>query len=338
MPSDLERSLLDQGLAQIRALGVTVDASQPEAADGEETLVRLRDHDAVADFAVRLRLRPTSAALTDASDLAEGDLLVTRSMPEKLAEIARTHGVNFVDAAGNMYIRRRGLVLDVRGRRPPTAAEASNGRTSRAFKAFGLRVVFLLLCDPDRINSPYRALAQSVGASLGTVHGVITDLEVWGHLSSDDGRRRLHRTRELFDRWVDAYALILYDRLTLAWFDTPDPAWWRRADEDLRDAHAQWGGETAAHHLDPHLRPQRTVVYADVVPSRLVANYRLTKAATDAPVEIRSRFWQSADDAGLTVPTPLIYADLIASADPRLLDAAADLRTADALLRRLDRS
>jgi hypothetical protein len=66
-------------------------------------------------------------------------------------------------------------------------------------------------------------------------------------------------------------------------------------------------------------------------------HYRFRKADGDGGVEIRQRFWHLPTDSSLTVPSPLIYGDLIASGDPRLAEAAADLRENDALLQRLDR-
>jgi hypothetical protein len=69
----------------------------------------------------------------------------------------------------------------------------------------------------------------------------------------------------------------------------------------------------------------------------MIAEYRLRKAAGEGDVEVRQRFWHLDDRREeLTVPTPLVYADLVASADPRQLEAAAHLRGHDDLLRRLD--
>src|SRR5262249_50409929 len=146
-----------------------------------------------------------------------------------------------------------------------------------------------------------------------------------------------HRTRELFGRWVEAYTFDLYPRLTLARFDAPDPNWWTGADDALHAAHAQWGGETAAHFLDRRPRPARAVVYAPEVPRRLAPEYRLRKATGEGNVEIRERFWDLPDATTQpTVPTPLVYADLIASGEPRQVEAATKLRERDDLLRRLD--
>jgi hypothetical protein len=172
--------------------------------------------------------------------------------------------------------------------------------------------------------------------SLGTVQWVLTELEVAGYATTKP--RQLYQTRGLFNRWVEAYTLNLWPRLTLATFDATDPSWWRGADDDLRAAGAQWGGESAAHKINPRLLPQRAVIYAPEVPRTLALEHRFRKPEREGDVEIRQLFWHLPADPSLTVPTPLIYADLVASADPRLTEAAADLRENDALLRRLDRA
>jgi hypothetical protein len=85
------------------------------------------------------------------------------------------------------------------------------------------------------------------------------------------------------------------------------------------------------------LHPKRAVIYAPDVPKRLATEYRFRRSEGEGSVEVRQRFWLLPADPSLTVPTPLIYADLVASGDPRLAEAAADLRESDALLQRLDR-
>jgi hypothetical protein len=267
-------------------------------------------------------------------------LVVTSYVPEPVAESLRHQDIHYVDSAGNMFLRGKGLLIDIRGhRRPATVDLAASDRPLRAFKPSGLRVLFVLLAEPGLVNASYRDIARSSGTSLGTVQLVLKELGDGGYVDPGQSVRSLHRTRELFGRWVEAYAFDLHPRLTLARFDAADPSWWTGADDALRAAHAQWGGETAAHFLDRRLRPARAVVYAPEVPRRIALEYRMQKATGEGNVEIRERFWSLPDArTQATVPTPLVYADLIASGEPRLLEAATKLRERDDLLRRLDHS
>jgi hypothetical protein len=171
------------------------------------------------------------------------------------------------------------------------------------------------------------------------VHGVLTELQENGYVSGGEEVRRLHRSRDLFQRWVDAYAIDLYPRLEYARFDAPDPLWWRHSTEEVQANGGQWGAEVAAHLLGSRLLPARATIYATDIPSRLAIQRRFRRATHDGNVEIRQRFWsrQLGQDAP-TVPTPLIYADLVASGDPREIEAAEYLRDNDEVLRRLAES
>jgi hypothetical protein len=327
---NMERDMLAQGLDHLRELGVTVIGAR----DGTVTV---QSRGAAEELTVQVKARPTPASIQAlAQPAAAGTLLVTAYMPDPLGALARQLGVNFVDLAGNAFLMADGLHIDVRGRRSPQALRPIDARPSRALKGMGQRITFVLLADPDGAEFTLRDVAYGLGLSVGTVQGAIKDLEEAGYVSSDGRQRRLHRTRELLDRWVDAYSLDLQFQLSLGRFDAPDPSWWQHADESLRRTGALWGGETAAHRMDPHLRPGRSVVYATSVQGSFIAENRLTRADGEGSVDIRKRFWHLRDDERLIVPTPLIYADLMASADPRLLAAAADLRSSDALLQRLD--
>jgi hypothetical protein len=333
-------SLLQSALRHLSDAGLHVTELGGGDDDGADALLEIAGPVGAARYEVQVKSRvsPGSAAAIPRPD--RGRLLVvTGHVPEPVGQAWRSQDVHYVDAAGNMYLRWDGVLLDVRGRpRPSAPRPAQPGQPLRSFGPTGLKVLFALLVEQDLAAATYRDIAEVAHASLGTVQWVFKELEALGHLSSGPPARRLHRVPDLFNRWVEAYVLNLSPRLSMARFDVPDPSWWSHADDALRAEHAQWGGETAAHRLNPHLRPARAVIYASRVPKRLAIDYHFFRTDGPGSVEIRERFWHLREDPPeLTVPTPLVYADLVASADPRQLEAAADLREHDALLRRLDR-
>jgi hypothetical protein len=324
-----DSELWESALAHLTEAGVAVDNVTDAHAD-------LISHGRRSTYMVQLKhnMSPALAQMTRAA-VGQRLLLVAPHISDRAGEVLRSQDVHYVDSVGNMYLRGDGLLLDVRGRRRPTARPGALGQPLRAFKPGGLKVVFTLLADPDLVAAPYREIARASGTSVGTVHWVLNELEVAGYATT--APRRLYRTRSLLDRWAEAYALNLWPRLILARFDAMDPSWWAKADDALRAADCQWGGETAVHQINPRLRPKRAVIYAPDIPKRLATDFRFRKAEGEGGVEIRQRFWKLPEGSSLTVPTPLIYGDLIAAADPRLAEAAADLRKSDALLQRLDR-
>jgi hypothetical protein len=318
--------------------GVTtkVEASKSPTTDGR---LRVDTPTGLLTYEIELKSRvSTNSAATLVTEQSRRRVIVTEYVSDPVAAILHRSGVHYMDTAGNMYLRGPGLLIDIRGRpRRPTTDDLKPA-TLRAFRASGVRVLFSLLCEPESVAAPYRQIAHRSSVSLGTVQKVLTELDETGYVYSD-GQRRLQRLSELLDRWVEAYTLNLWPKLTLGRFDTTDHDWWRRIDPILRATEAQWGGETAAHRLQTRLSPEKAVIYAATIPSELVIAGRLRKAQDQGDVEIRRRFWNfDEDQPPITVPTPLVYADLLATADPRQREAAEHLRANDKLLRRLSNS
>ncbi len=324
-------TLLDAALVHLSEAGL-------EVARVSDEVVEVTGPAGSERYGLQVRSRVSAGSALAAPRVPDRKLLIVAPyVSEPVAEAWRHMDIYFVDTAGNMFLRGNGILVDVRGhRRPGVPGPTDPDRPLRAFKPSGLKVLFALLADRDLANRNYREIAHASGTALGTVQWVMKELAEGGYLDPSTTGRQLHRLRELFDRWVTAYALDLHPRLTLARFDAPDPTWWRDADAVLREAGAQWGGETAAHFLHRRLRPARAIVYATGIPRHLVVAYRLRKATAQGDVEIRQRFWHLPDDGHITVPSPLVYADLVASADPRQLEAASHLREHDAVLRRID--
>lgn len=321
--------LLDSALARLADAGVTV-----AEIDDKQLQLSFDGRTFTYEIQLKSKVSPASAHTTRPSP-GRRLLLIAPHISDQSGEALRQQHVHYVDSVGNMYLRGDGLLLDVHGRTGPSIRPGSPGKPLRAFKSSGLKVIFALLADPDLVAAPYRDIGRASGVSLGTVQWVLAELETAGYVTIKP--RQLYRTRNLFDRWVEAYAFDLWPRLTLASFDAMDPDWWKNADESVRAAGALWGGESAAHRMNPRLRPRRAVLYAPSIPRQLAIDYRFRKPQGEGGVEIRQIFWRLRANDSLTVPTPLIYGDLVASADPRLTEAAADLRENDALLQRLDR-
>ena len=184
-----------------------------------------------------------------------------------------------------------------------------------------MKLLFALLCRPELAETDYRTLADTVGVALGTVQWVMRDLINDGYVMRL-GRfdRRLVEPKELLDAWVPAYARDLRPRLLLQRFEAEDIRWWRKT--DLRHHGALWGGEPAAARLTKYLKPGTLTIYADKIPARLVAAKRLKKDAAGR-VDFRKKFWRfDTDKRTPTVPPILVYADLLALADPRARETA----------------
>src|SRR2546427_5666814 len=111
-----------------------------------------------------------------------GILVAPYLTPELANHCRQTLDLNFVDTAGNAYVRAPGLFVFVRGERAPahraTAVGGRGGGTTAA-----LRVVFALLCKPELVNAPYRDIAAAADVALGTVGWVFFDLQQRGYIA-----------------------------------------------------------------------------------------------------------------------------------------------------------
>src|ERR1700682_6062826 len=91
---------------------------------------------------VKRALRPSligPIALAFAED-REDRLLITDYATPPLAELLRSRGIQFIDGAGNAYLKRRGLLVFVTGRRPEAPLLAL--KTLRVFRPSGLKAIF----------------------------------------------------------------------------------------------------------------------------------------------------------------------------------------------------
>jgi hypothetical protein len=185
---------------------------------------------------------------------------------------------------------------------------------------------------------PLRQLAHASGVSLGTAKMVVDELTAAGYLYEGASGRRLTRGGELLNRWSEAYSIVLDPALSLGEFSTGDLSWWRQSERELLELGIQVGGEAAASLLDSYLQPSSLTLYVDEIPLPLIGRHRMARAEGDGNIHIRQRFWQAPERASWCVPSTLIYADLLASGDPRQREHADRIRTSDDRLTRLDRT
>lgn len=335
-PFRVNAALWDAVVEALRARGVEASLVWDDTRGTFATLTA-RGHR--REYAVEARQQVTRAALgTIQPSRSAPTLLVAPHVTRAMAEHSKELGIEFVDAAGNMFLDLPAALIDVEGRRADRDSLLS--RADRIFQPSGLKLCFALLCAPALVEAPLRTLADEARVSLGSAHALLSGLQDAGYVEDRGRTRRLHQTRRLLDRWTEAYDTNLRARLSLGEFDTDDPEPWLAGDVPVTEHGAQWGGETAAALIDGFLRPGAAVVYVDHSPRELVQQFRLRRAKGPGVVRFRERFWGDAAAATARwpwcVPTPLVYADLVGSAEPRQVEAARRLRERDDVLRRID--
>ena len=275
------------------------------------------------------------ALKAEISACSEPALLVAPSLKEPLARQCRELELPFLDGQGNAFLKDKDLLIVVSGQRQ-AAAKAAGQRSATSGKAAmppGARLVFALLSKPELISATSKTLQAASGVALGSVPGVLGDLERQGLL------RRLGWGKGcavsnwglLLDRWGADYPNTLRPKLRSLRFRSPGQGlWWKQVDPQVFGG--QWGGEVAASQLGTVLVPEQSMLYLQPEAMRLgLAQLVKTQGLRSDPegdVTVVEAFWNNERLAlsGATVPIPLVIADLLASLDTRNIEAAGELR------------
>lgn len=248
-------------------------------------------------------------------------LLFTTLVAPRSAETFRRAGVQYLDAAGNVWVEFGDVLVDVRGQRRPVGADQPARTTAgNLFSPGRGRVIFALLAWPQLWEAPQRDLAHAAGVSLGQAHNTLTMLTEAGY-GPDRARPR---QAELLELWAAAFPSGLAKKLALATY---------RGDIDTvkkvnADDRVFVSGEGAADEL---LRPATLTLYVEELDPRLPV---VNKWRSDGPpnIVVRRKFWHAPDNSDALLvgvrpaPQPLVYADLVTSDDPRVRTVAKEWR------------
>ena len=281
------------------------------------------------------------AVLTDSPTLTRvlqleqpaGDplLILAGSIHPRSAHELRSAGIQFLDGAGNAYVRFGGVLIDVRGRRPDPAT-VQDRRTVRPsaglFTPRRAQVIFSLLSWPELLESPVRTLAAAAKVSLGQAQSTLKLLDEQGFLNRRS--KRLMRREVLTERWADAYATGLGPKTMLQTFHG-DPAHLDLVHHGV----VYVGGEQSTPWIT---NPETATLYVEDLSPRMIFDNRWR---TDGPANImvHTVFWAPPDHemqppSSFPAPVPplLVYADLKAAGEPRQLEAAQHVRDSHAHL------
>lgn len=334
-PLNATGDMLARAIAMLQGFGLTAtQTAAPKGGAGADAWLRLGWGREQKLYAVVVRRRLTPAVLGPVLHQLAGikgqALLIADYVTPPMAQRLRENGAAFVDAVGNAWLEQPGLVIWHTGNKPAAVPKA--GKAARVFQPAGIRVVFALLCEPDRVNAPVREIANAAGVAHGTAGHILDDLRRMGHVLEFGRRagargharqRQLHQRRRLLDVWVEVYAQVLRPQLDPRRYralNAQTQEWWKKA--TYREIGAWLGGEGAAELVTRYLKPQDITIYAD----DRAAFLKKHKLVVDpqGPVIILDRFWnfELRWEFPDVVPPVLIYADLLATGDGRCLETA----------------
>lgn len=334
MNKERETTALIEGAAEkLRALGLTVQAQKKtKPVIDADAWLRIARGAQATNYAVEVKRRMNRATLGAAlarlqhlaAEAKQPALLVTDYVTPPMADIIREAGFEFLDAAGNAYLNRPGILLFHTGFKPQTKAAAF--KPNQLFTNTALKILFALICKPELAAATQRELAQAANVALGAAPAVLAHMRGEGLLlGATAQKRRFRLTKRALDDWALGYARTLRPKTLLGVYDATGFDQWK---EWKLDAHTRWGGEPAANLLVQYLKPGVLTLYTPKLPAKLMAAQRMTRARfplEERVVEIRQPFWGKAIDAAAeanTVPPALVYADLLATGDARCIETA----------------
>ena len=289
-----------------------------------DTVLRIDFFGKTAEYWVEVKTTVTNITAGQIAHQFEGNvakwILITRYVQPQIAKILRELNIQFIGTAGNAYINDPPNFIFIRGNKTqqPIDRKPEEGMLGRA----GIHVIFALLCKRELCNAPYRDIATQALVALGTVAGVMKDLRVQGFLVEDkEKQHRLIRKKELFDKWMTAYAEKLRPKILIGRYKATKPDFWQQAEIDRFDA--QWGGEVAAYRLTHYIKPEIVTIYTRKPIHNLTLDLKLRQDKND-DIELRERFWKCENPEldKTIVPPILVYADLMATGDTRNIETA----------------
>ena len=323
-------TILKKALKKLEeATELTAEAHPDVDPEGPDAVIRITWQNMEWHFAADVKYTLTrmmiGAAVQQLRRHNEKGILVTRYVTPQVADILRENGIQFIDTAGNAYLKEPPLFVFVKGNKPPEGDKEKP--PMRAFRPTGLQIIFAFICNPGLERAQYREIAEVADVALGTVAWVMQDLIKAGNLvkMGKRGRRLIHKDK-LLERWIMAYPEQLKPKNLLGTFRAADADWWKEA--ELPGPETYWGGEIAAAKLTKNLKPQAATIYArDLKPllGWLIKNR--IKQDPEGNIEIVRKFWKfetRPEYRNLTHPI-LIYADLLATADPRNIEIARSI-------------
>ena len=252
---------------------------------------------------------------------------VGRELGETFAEA----GVNFVDLAGNAFVRLGDqYIARIQGKSAPSTP------TEKAMRAPAFRVLFALLADPSLVSATTRALGEAAGgvspqtardARLRLVEsGLLLDSRIGFQWAPGGVARAL-------ERWTAGYASTLYPQLLLGRFRAreQDATALERTLQPKLDAlqvRWAWGGGAAAQNLTGYYRGVQTVVYLEACPPREELRELGLVPDVKGPVSLLEAPGPTAfvNDSASVHPL-LVYTDLLQEGHERAWEAASEVRT-----------
>lgn len=329
-------TLVEACLTTLRSLGPSVGVQLGKtypaelSADGELQLALRRDQPLtflVQTTRTNLSYALAAGFIVRARAFNGNWMLFAPYIAGKIGLHLANNGINYADAVGNCHIQLQSgeLLAHVEGKKPHRdASERSGSRTP------GYQLLFAILAKPALLNLPVRQLAAAAGIGKTAAADQLQRLQKRGLIQRVPSGGAILRRRDILDRWLSAYVDIVRPSWSCGQYRTQitDPELLEREIERLL-AERVWslGGGAAAWRMTQLYRGPHTVLHVETMPTDLLRQLRALPSS-DGPLTIlKTPGTVAYEGPSSHVAHPLlVYTEMLVSADPRMNEAANEIR------------
>lgn len=317
-----EREIANKAVRRLEdATGFRTTLHFYENDEKQDAVLGIINDDYQIEFNVEVKLFVNRARLGMIINQLRGmrgtPLLITEYVNPALMKTMEENEINFIDAAGNALIKVPPLFIKLKGNKLDN--ENKTGIPKKTFNTAALQVIFTLLCNPAMANKTIRVIGENAGTATGTVYNTIQELIEQRYLLGRNFQRyKLINKQDLLERWVTLYPEKLKPKYLVGRYEVNE----RIYEIDIQNFDALWGGEEAAARITNYLKPFVYTIYMGEKQGEFILRNRLKKNPNGNLI-LMKKFWnfQNDDYPGLTHPI-LVYADLLATGDPRNIETA----------------
>jgi hypothetical protein len=250
-------------------------------------------------------------------------IAIAKFIAKDIAQELKESGINYIDRAGNAFIKRGKLLIYITGQKTENPTSSNQ---SRAFQESGIKLIFQLLTHPEYLQLSYRSLADKTSIALGSVSTIMKELEDLRFVVKAKNKRYLKNKVELLERWIVAYNDVLRPRLLKKRFRfSTNEAYnkWYDLSLNVIPGRNIWGGEPGASILTKQLQPQNFTIYTDAGWQSIATELKLIPD-NEGDVEILAIFWKEDEIIANKniAPTLIILAELMSSGKERNTETA----------------
>lgn len=311
-------------LEQLINIPIEIDSSR----QNYDALLRINNQQFIVEAKSTVRTSNQGLVMSQLEEMKQKSnrpiILIAEYISKKATEELKERGINYIDTAGNAFIKYNDLVVLIEGQKK---AKKEKTNQSRAFQEAGLKILFHLLYKPEHLQDSYRKIAEKADVSIGSVSNVMAELEELNFLLKTNDKRVLKNTNELLERWIVEFNAVLRPRIVrkrMRFVDPDGQRNWKQLDTQSNDGVILWGGEPGGALLTNNLRPEQFVIFTDLELSGLAKQFRLVPAE-NGEIEVLQKFWKNDLGNDKIAPALLIYADLINSGFGRNIETAKQI-------------